>query len=46
MSIDLDLFCFDVTLTIMFDAVFSVATNVGGFWCLIYARVVIVDVAF
>ena len=30
----------------LFGDVFFVATGVGGFWCPIYARVVIMDVAF
>ena len=45
MSIALDLFCFDFTLTMLFDAVLSVVTGVGGCWWPISTRAVLMDVA-
>ena len=46
MSIALDLFCFSVPLEILFAAVLSVATGVGGCWWSISARAVLMDIAF
>ena len=40
------LFCFAVLLTMLFAAVFSVATCVGDCWWYIYARDVLMVVAF
>ena len=42
----LRLFCFTVPLTILFAAVLSVATNVGGGWWPISDRAVLLAVAF
>ena len=44
MSIALDIFCFSVPLTMMFAAVFSIATGVGGCGCPISARAILMDV--
>ena len=44
MSVALDFFC--IPLTVMFAALLSVATSVVGCWWPIYARAVLVDVAF
>ena len=46
MSIALDIFCFSVPLTMMFDAILSVATSIGGCWWPICAREVLMDVTF
>ena len=46
MSIARDIFCFSVPLKMLFGTVLSVATGVGGFWCPIYTKVVLVEVAF
>ena len=40
-----NIFCFAVPLTMMFSAVLSVATGVGGCWWPISARTVFMDVA-
>ena len=45
MSIALDIFCFAVQLTMLFDDVLSVSTSVGGFWWPIFTRAVLMDVA-
>ena len=45
MYIDLDPFCFEVLFTMIFAAVFSIATGVGGFEWPISARAVSIDVA-
>ena len=39
-------FCFSVTLTMLFDSVLSVTTCVGGCGCPIFARDVLMDIAF
>ena len=46
MPVALNLFCFSVPLMILFAAVLSVATSVGGCGWPIYARPVLMDVAF
>ena len=46
MSIALDIFCYVVLLTILFDTILSVVNGVGGFGWLISTRDVIMDVAF
>ena len=46
MSISLDLLCFSVPFTILFYAVLSIYTGVGGCEWPIYAGTVLVDVAF
>ena len=46
MSVDLDIFCFSVPLTIMFTDVLSVATGVGVCWWPISDRDIIMAVAF
>ena len=46
MSISMDLFCFDVPLTMMFDSVFSVSTSVGGCGWTVSAWDVLMDVTF
>ena len=46
MSIPLDIFCLDVPFNILFDAMLSVGTGVGGCEWPIYAREVCTDVAF
>ena len=45
MSIDMDIFCLDVTFTMLFAAVLSVATGVGGCGWTISAMDVRMDVA-
>ena len=46
MSIALDLFCFPIPFTMIFPAVLSVTTGVGGCGRTIYARAVRMNVAF
>ena len=46
MSIALNIFCLGVPLTMLFYAVLSFYTGVGGFGCPIYVRAVRADVAF
>ena len=46
MSIARDIFCFAVPLTMLFAAVLSIATGVGGCGWPIYARYVLIEVAF
>ena len=46
MSIALDLLCFADLLTILFATIFYVATGVGGCRWPIYARDVLIEVAF
>ena len=46
MSIALNLFYFAVPLMMFFSVVLSVSTGVGGCWWPIYARSVLMDVAF
>ena len=46
MSIALDIFCFDIPITMLFAALLFVATDVGGGWWPISARVVLMDVTF
>ena len=46
MSIALDIFCFAVPYMMLFAAVFSAATGIGGCWWPIYDRSVLVTVDF
>ena len=46
MSTAMDIFCFSVPLTIMFDAILSVVAGVGICGCPISARDVLMNVAF
>ena len=46
MSIARDLFCFAVPFMMLFAAILTVAIGVGGCWCPISARAVLMDVAF
>ena len=46
MSISLDILCFAVPLIMLFSAVLSVVTGVGGCCWPISARAVLIDVAF
>ena len=46
MSIDIDPFWFSITFTMLFDAVLSVATGVGGCRWPVSDRAICMDVAF
>ena len=46
MSIALNIFCFEIPLMMLFDAVLSVANGVGSQWWPISDRTVFMDVAF
>ena len=46
MPIDMDLFCFPVSFTMLFASVWPVATIIGGREWPIYSRAVLMDVAF
>ena len=46
MSIIVDIFCFDVSFTVLFSTVFYIAAGVGGCGWPIYAKAVLVDFYF